>query len=341
MNAQVIKKRIRKVFAYLVTGLLFVVISSFLVLQIPAVQENLIKRYLGDFSKVTGFQSTIQSFQLLWFDRLELKGVKVLDTENNEMIAAETIVINFELAQLFKQQDVHIDGVFVEGARVLVTKVHESDTSKELNVNVFVDRINEAYGGTGKGGRNPRINIGEAILNESVFSYIDQYRDSIKNGFNYNQFTIDINESQLQSFLILGDTTEFKVNTLLASDRKTGFRVKQLSTFFRLSQLSMEFLGLDMQAGNSTISDTIVFRYNGQRELSDFITKVDIHANLENTIIQPKDLALFAPDAERLTQPIYVTGEFNGRVNNFNLKDMEACLTSTKRSSYLPSRIRD
>src|SRR5687768_6656291 len=129
MNLQV-KHRIRKVLTYTVTGTIFLLITSFLVLQIPAVQEYLIKRYLGGFSEVTGFKTTIGSFQLLWFDRLELKNVNVYDPEKNRMIGAETIIVNFELSQLFKQRDVNIDGVFVEGSHVFITKLQESDTSK-------------------------------------------------------------------------------------------------------------------------------------------------------------------------------------------------------------------
>jgi hypothetical protein len=322
MNLQVIKNRVRKVLAYSLTGIAFFIISAFLILQIPAVQHYLIQRYLSGFSSVIGFNTTVESFELLWFDRLELSGVKVVDPENNEMITAERILINFKLSHLVEQRDINVDGISVEGANVLLTKIQESDTSKNLNINVFVDRINEKYSGEGSG-QAPIINIGEAVLNSSSFSYIDQERDSIREGFNYNQFTVDIDESQLQNFLILGDTTQFQINTLLATDRQSKFKINQLSTFFRLSQQSMEFLGMNLQAGESVISDTIIFTFNGQRELSDFVSRVNVYANLDKTTIQPKDLALFAPEAARLSQPLQVSGLFTGRVNKFRLKNME------------------
>jgi hypothetical protein len=322
MNLQVIKKRLRKILAYSFTSIAFVLISAFLVLQIPAVQQFLIQKYLRSFSNVIGFTTTVESFELLWFDRLELQGVKIIDPENNEMINVESILINFELSHLVEQRDINIDGISIKKAHVLVTRIHQSDTSTNLNINEFVDRINEKYSGSG-GGQAPIINIGEAILEESVFSYIDQERDSIKTGFNYNQFTVDIDESQLQNFLILGDTTQFQLNTMLARDRKTGFNITQLSTFFRLSQQSMEFLGLNLQAGESVVNDTIIFNFNGQRELSDFISKVRIHGHLDNTILEPKDLALFAPEVEKIEEPIALKGSFNGRIDRFRFTDME------------------
>jgi hypothetical protein len=330
MNRQVIKNRIRKILAYTFTSIAFLVISAFLILQIPSVQDRIIDRYLGNFSHLTGFTTTVGNFRLLWFDRLELENVSVIDPKGNEMIGAKRIVINFKFSQLLQQQDVNVDGVFLENASVLFTKIPESDTSRDLNINVFIYRINELFASqSGGGGRTPRINIGEAVFQQSQFSYVDQYRDSIQTGFNYNQFTFDIDEGQLQNFLILGDTTQFQVNTLLATDRQSKLAIRELSTFFRLCQQSLEFTGLNLRANESVISDSIIFTFNGKGQLSDFIEKVNIHGNLKNTLIQPRDLALFAPEVNRMTQPIRLNGIFNGKVNNFRFTNMEVTTGNT------------
>lgn len=330
MNRQVIKNKIRKILAYSATALVFLLISAFLFLQIPAVQQKIITRYLGGFSQITGFRASVGSFQLLWFDRLELKNLQVFDPEDNPMIGVKNLIINFELSQLLEHRDVNVDGVYLDSANVLITRINDSDTSKDLNINVFINRINENYGASGSAtGRSPRINIGEAILHQSVFSYVDQNRDSIKTGFNYNQFTCDIDEAQLQNFLALGDTIQFKLNTLLAKDRGSLFQINQLSTFFRISQQCMEFAGLDLNSGKSTVTDTVLFTFNGRRELNDFNEKVNIHANLQNTVLYPEDLALFAPEVGRLTKPITLNGIFDGRINNFKLTQMELSTGNT------------
>ncbi len=121
---------------------------------------------------------------MLWFDRLELQDVSVFDPANNQMIRAGEILINFKLSQLWENKNVNIDGVFVDSAHVLVTKINESDTSRDLNMNVFIYRINQGYssGSGGGGGKPPKINIGEAFVNRSQFTYINQDRDSIRFG---------------------------------------------------------------------------------------------------------------------------------------------------------------
>lgn len=329
MNLQVIKNRVAKVLAYTVTAILFILISAFLVLQMPPVQNYLIQKFLADFTQVTGFRTEIKSFRMLWFDRLELGNVSVYDTEGNKMIRAKEILINFKLTELLGDKNVNIDGVYLDSAHVLLTNVNDSDTSRDLNMNVFIANINAHYGGSGGGGKSPRVNIGEAFVNESQFTYNDQDSDSIKRGFDYRHFSLSVDEGQLNSFVILGDTTEFNLRTLIAQDLATKFSVNQISTFFRLSQTAMEFTGLDLQAGKSTISDTVIFNYKGLVQLNDFVNRVKIHANLRHTRIDPNDLALFAPGVEQIGQPFVINGIFNGRINKFKLSDMKIDIGNT------------
>lgn len=323
MNPQVIKNRIGKALAYTLTAILFIGISCFLVLQMPPVQKYLITKFLGNFTQVTGFRTTVEGFRMLWFDRLELTNVTVYDIENNKMIRAKEILVNFKLTELLDNRNVNIDGVYLDSAHVFLTKVNESDTSRDLNINVFIANINHAYGGSGGGGgKPPRINIGEAFVNQSQFTYVDQDLDSVRNGFDYKHFSLSVDEGQLNSFVILGDTTEFNVKTLIAQDLATQFTVHQISTFFRICQTGMEFVGLDLRAGKSTVSDTIIFQYNGLRELNDFVDKVNIHAHLTNSVIDPNDLEYFAHGADQIDQPFLINGNFNGKINKFRFTQM-------------------
>ncbi len=145
MNLQVIKNWIRNILAYTIIAVLFLLISAFLILQMPPVQNYFIGKFLKNFTEITGFKTSIKSFRMLWFDRLELQEVSVYDPANNQMIKAREILINFKLSQLWDNRNVNIDGVFVDSAHVFVTKINESDTSRDLNMNVFIAKVNEGY----------------------------------------------------------------------------------------------------------------------------------------------------------------------------------------------------
>jgi hypothetical protein len=329
MNLQVIKNRIQKILAYSMAGILFLLITVFLILQMPPVQNAIVGRILRNFSNVSGFTSRIDNFRLLWFDRLELGGLSVTDPEGNEMIGAKSILINFNLGELLNQNDINVDGIILDSASVYLTELVESDTTRNLNINIFISELNKLSKGDGQG-KNPQVNIGEAVLANSTFTYANPSRDSIANGFDYNHFTLNVEEGQIQNFLAIGDTVQFDVRTLLLQDQKTKFNIHQLSTGFRISQNSMEFNGLYLKAGQSFVADTVVLTYDSQRDLSDFVNRVKIHAHLDSTIIHPQDLALFAPGTEKIGNPIRFSGEADGRVRKFAVTNMDARINNTR-----------
>lgn len=334
MNTQIIKKRVRKILAYVITGLVFLFLSSFLLLQMPPVQQHFIDRFLGDLTKITGYSSSIKSFRMLWFDRLELEHVLIEDDQKNPMIAVERLRINFKLFQLAQGKNISIDGISLQGAEVFLKYVPENDSSEDLNINIFIDRINKYYGGAGGGGASPVINIGEAIVVNSSFRYDDGAPDTLA-GFDHHRFTIDISEGALEKFVIVGDTIQFEVQTLLAKDRKTALETQEFSTFFRISQQAMEFYNLKLRAGQSFLSDSIVFRYASQADLSDFNNTVDIEAHFDKVLLHPNDLELFATGGNGLGQPFHLTGDLKGRVNKFRLSNMNLAMGNSELKGML------
>ncbi len=339
MKWQVIKNRtllwLRKILLYGIFTAFSVTVLSFLILQIPAVQQSLISRYLGKFGKLTDFRITVNSFHLVWYDRLTLDGLKVIDPGENTLIDAKKIKINFSFFSLNKNGNVNIDGIELDGAAVNLTKITDTDSTRDLNINILIERINKLTS-TGKGGpSSAKVNIGEIVIFDSRFIYNDNDRDSIPQGFDYYHFDLALPEVQAQGFKVIGDTIQFNVDDFGAIDKETNFEVKQLTTFFRISQGGMEFLNLNLQAGSSVVTDTLIFKFKTMLDLNDFNTKVNIDARFKNTILNPEDLALFAPQVSVLKHPLHLEGNIKGKVNRFSYRNMQLKMGSTSLSGSL------
>src|ERR1700712_1335554 len=106
MNLQGIKIRVywwcKKIVLYGLYFCLCVLVGGFLVLQIPSVQTGITTRLMRNFSKVSGFDVSYDRFYLVWYDRLEIDGLRVVDPQHNMMISAERLRINFERSRLFQ-----------------------------------------------------------------------------------------------------------------------------------------------------------------------------------------------------------------------------------------------
>lgn len=326
MNLQVIKIRVlywlKSIILYTLYLFVLVIICSYFLLQLPSVQTYLTQRFLGNFTEVTGFKTTVGNVEFRWFDRVALTNVSIQDPENNTMIYVKEILVNFQLDHLTENKDINLDAVYIDSTHVYLKQIQESDTSRNLNINVFINTINEQYGSSGGGGGG-RLTIGEAVVEHSRFTYNQSDRDSITDRFDHNHFSVALDDTQLQQFMVQGDTIEFQVESLQARDEATRFQVDELSTFFRISQTCMEFRGISLKAGQSMISDTVLFTFNSHDDLSDFISNVQINAHLSNTVIHPQDLAVFAPEVSVLSLPMQLSGKVTGRVNRFRYRDME------------------
>ena len=238
------------------------------------------------------------------------------------MIRAKRLKVNFVFHSLLQKNDVNIDAVELDSTQVSLITIPESDSVEDLNINIFIAQINKMLS-SGTGGGGSRVNIGEVIITNALFHYNDQEKkDSITPGFDSKHFSLSLPEVHAQNFKIYGDITQFDVLNLQAIDIKTKLKVDQLQTFFRLSQNSMEFLGIHLKVGKSVVNDTIIFNYKSQQDLSDFVKKVNLKAHLSSTTIHPDDLTLFAPEASILKHHLHLSGILTGKISKLSYKQM-------------------
>ncbi len=321
-SAQVIKNRVGRILLNLATGLFTLLVISFLVLHIPAVQQRLIEYYFGRMSTDSGFVMSAESFYLWWYDRLEVEGLTITDPEGNRMVDSKSISVNFRLPGLRRQGQIHVDGVGLNGTDVHLAHIQESDTTSNLNINIFLNRLSDGHAPGDSAVVSPKVNIGEIAVVASRFSYtMHDHLDSV-NTFDPGSFSVAIRDALLQQFKVIGDTIQFDVRSLQAEETNTGFAIGKLTTYFRYSATGMEFLNTDLRAGNSVVGDTIILRYDSPAALSDFIHEVRIMGRLKGTVIDPADLAVFAPEADILKHPVYLGGHFDGRISRFTFSQM-------------------
>ena len=270
MKVQITKKRILKFGIYTLAGIIGILLLAFLVLQIPAVQQALLKRYLGDLNLKTNFKISTTGFNLYWFDRVDVNGLRVIDPEDNEMIYIEKLHVNFELFSLSKQGQINIDGVTLDSAKVRLVYIVESDTTKDVNINEWIAALNKLFAPPpGRTPKSPKVNIGEVVVTNSFVSLHHPDRDSIAMGFDHNHFKVQLDDSELRNFKVIGDTIQFNLLSMVGKEIKNDWPIHEMRTFFRYSQGGMEFLDVNLKAGLSTVSDTVIMTYSSARDLSD------------------------------------------------------------------------
>lgn len=341
MAWQVIKIKIlqwlRRIILYGLYGILVFFFLGFGLLQIPAVQKALISRITDGFSEVSGFTIEYDRFYLLWYDRLEITDLKITDPQQNTLIEAGRLYVNFTLGTVYQRKNINIDAVELQEAAVNLVTIPTSDSTKELNIDVFIAEIGKQFssGKKSSGGGGAKVNIGEVLLEQSRFSLHQTDADSVTHGFDPNHFRLSVDDGSLNNFQVIGDTIQFNLLSLQVKEARTNLHIRHLQTYFRISQSSMEFLGLNLDCNQSHVSDTVILKYNSQRDLSDFESNVSLDIRLKDTQLHPDDISHFARGLDTWKKTITLNGHFRGRINRFAFKPMEVSLGSTRVSGSL------
>ncbi len=289
------------------------------VIQIPYVQTRITHKFAENISQKTGFESTIKSIHVKWFDTVVLDSVMIKDQRQKEMIWVKNLAVDFNLFSLINGRTITLDEARIDEARV---HLYKDTIDSQLNLNSFIKAIRDLTRKKENSNSLPPIfTIEKVQLRNSIFYYFDANEEAIAEKFDYHHFQIDNINGDVDDFRIVADTLELDMRRLNAYEATHDFTVHDFTGFYRLTDQNMTFRDFKLYAGNSILQDSVVFNYDSQSALSYFNDSVTIVARIDQTKIHSKDLALFAPYLKRYNEFYTFSGHFKGEVKSFSVKD--------------------
>jgi len=317
---QGIKKGIAKVILWVFLILFFSLSVLVLAMQSSTVQTKIAQYGSEYLSKKLGFDISIKKINIEWFDQITLSGLYVKNKDHSTFIDIQSLWIDYDIKQLISDESVLLDNLQLKDGRVMLIR---KQGDQYFNIDYLVESIRNLSSkndSTAKTGKN--LVIREASLSNINLGVINLDTDSIKEGFNYNQFVLHDLNADLKNFSSRADTIQMEIEHLAAVDSVTDLNIHNLTSNFEISQSRLSLTRLNLEVNESMIADSIVFNYNSISDLSYIIDSVNINANFRNSTIYAKDLAYFAPYVKRYDEKINLSGKFNGKVKRFNAKDL-------------------
>lgn len=300
--------------------LLLLLIS--LLLQIPVIQTQVVKRITASLSKKLEMPVNIESVHIAWFDEVKLHDILIRDPYQDTLIYAEDILIDFHLGNVLDQRITAFDLAKVENA---VVKVRKNNPEDDVSMTVFARNLRELFKSPPGGENNKKkpFRIASLFLKNSRFSLIDNTKDSLSDRWDFNHFTLENINARLSEMIVINDTFQIKIHKLTGNDQSTKFPIHNLAARFRFSQQAMELKDLSLQAGQSEFNNDLTFLYDGSANLSYFNDSVTVKSNLQDATIHSKDLGLFAPYFKQFDEDYHLSGNVDGKVSQFSLSDFK------------------
>ncbi len=321
--SKIIKLTFRWIGNTIVVILLFL-FAFLLALQFSIVQTYLSKQALSWLSPKMNFDLSLSELYFdAWNGELSIKNLCVKDKHKNKMLDVQEVKIDIEYNKLLKNGNIDIKNIRLKRGELNLI------TDEKTGVINMVDFINTIDSLTAPKVRNPNapptiVDIRQAKLIDVRFTFTD-VREKPHNDKSLDYFHLKINElnTELDDFHLAGDTIQMQLKDMRGIDEKTDMQVKNLTTFFRMTRKTMEFHQLKCEVNHSIIKDKIFLSFDKQRHLSDFNHKVNIFAKLDSSVLHTEDLALFSPALEKYKDIWRISGQFEGKVNDFIFKNFD------------------
>jgi hypothetical protein len=308
--------------------LLVLILLLVLALQSVYVQTYLAHLATVELSKALNFPITVQLLEIQWLDQIKLKTVQIKDRQNHNMIFVEELTLNYNFRKLLQDGHIVVEHAEVDSANV--NMIQYADSLGGMNLDAFIEAIDDSPADTTKKtSAGSQFIVQQIDLKRSFFSFHEPTADSIKtagfpNRFDHKHFAFNNLQATVKNFVLVRDTIQLDIKNLQGIEPTIKFPIKEITTFFRYCRKGLEFRGLTARLGNSILRDTILFHYNRAKDLSDFNHKVKIYANLKNSLIDFKDLAIFAPSLQQYPEFLQISGKLNGKVTKFKIDSLDA-----------------
>jgi hypothetical protein len=160
------------------------------------------------------------------------------------------------------------------------------------------------------------------MLSDGYYTYVDENLE-VPVIIEFNDFNM-----QAQDLRVVDSDITININTLSAREGR-GLDIVHLQTKFFYSPTQMLLDGLILETPHSYLNANIDLVYVID-DFSDFVNKVVITGNFEDSRISTNDLRIFYSEFGA-NNNFYITSNINGTLNDFVLEDLQ--LTGMDRSS--------
>ncbi|MFI5187930.1 MAG: translocation/assembly module TamB domain-containing protein, partial [Chitinophagales bacterium] len=165
------------------------------------------------------------------------------------------------------------------------------------------------------------MNIGVLKIDKGVFRNINQTNEPALSYFDPNNIEFANINAQLNNVRFKKDTLSAAINGLTAKE-KSGLTVKSLSAYAKMNPKGMFFSNLDLKTNNSSIRNYFSMSYDDMADLNDFVHKVVLQADFDNSEINSDDCSYFAPELNAWKKNIKITGKVKGTVSDISGRNL-------------------
>jgi hypothetical protein len=310
-----VRAKIFKILKYLGVILFSLILLSVLLVSSSVFQNFIVGKFTTSLEEELNTVVRVDDVYVNWKGELVANHIYIEDRNQDTLFYIEKIRGVFGLYNeddhIFKLSDLKIDKAIVNFG------YHSGDTSE--NYRFFINHFQPK-----KKREVPiiwTIEFEDLELINSKFNYFIEDEEAPDDRiFNENNMSFyDINGT-FEDFQIIDDSLDFQIMDFSCKE-SCGIEVEQLTADFNIHWKGMEVKNMYLKTANSVLKDELVFQYEHWRDYGDFLEKVYITSNLNESEVSFKDLKYFSNVLHDYKYLVKTTGEFSGTVSSFDAEN--------------------
>jgi len=289
-----------------------------IIFSIPAVQTRAAKFLTDSIRKNSDVNLSIGKVSVTYFGNVRLNDVYVEDHHQDTLLNIEELRTSFLSLTSLRSNTPDMGNTSAKG---FTLKMRRYKGENSDNLSIILDKLRKEPTGE----PTPfSLFVTDIDVSNGYYSYVDENLEvPVIIEFQDLRF-------QAENLKVVDNKFTVRVNTLTAKEGR-GLDIVHLSTQFSYSPTQMLLEGLILETPHSYLDANIDLVYI-IADFSDFVNKVQITGNIDNSRISTNDLRIFyEPFGEN--ENFVITTDITGTLNDFVLGDLN--LTGMDRSQML------
>lgn len=289
----------------------------FLLIQQSTVQTYIAQKAAAYLSEKLHTRVDIGSVEIRFFKRAVINDIYIEDLHKDTLLYSKRIMVGVSDIDLDKH-NIQLGDIVLLNTR---SKLIKYKGEHGLNLQFIIDAF-QSKDTTRSAGKPWNLSIGSVSLVNTDFNYRSE-RDTLETtGINYFDLETRSVNGKIDDIRFVKDTILANIIYLSATE-KSGFVLKELSSYVKLSPVELKLDQLKIKTPESTIATDLKFSYSRYDDYNHFIDKVKFLAEFDRSHLELSDIAYFAPDLHGIYRNLTISGKVSGKVSDIKGKKME------------------
>lgn len=318
-------KKILRAFAVVLMSLFLIAVGLILAIRLPAFQTWVVQRAAGYLSSELQTTVTLERIQIEFFRTLSIKGLHIEDLKGDTLLYAGEINSDIDLFSPAKGK-VYLTDVTLKDA---IFKLKKYPDVEGLNLDFMIRYFTPERKDT----TPPTpfdFNPGEITLENVVFVYRDERYNDSRDGMDFEDIRVEQIKASIDNVRFEKDTIYATINNITCRE-KSGFQLEYFETDASFSSTGMHFENLLVRTGETQLLTNLTFNYDHIRDFSEFVEKVRMRSEFEESILSSNDLRYFAPELKGMDRIIRFSGKVRGTVSQLRGRELDIRFGSQSR----------